>query len=324
MKYSSIIVAAVFAAMTFGLWASINQPKVEPEWPARIRGFAFSPYQANQSPNDGEFPSPEQIDRDLTLLAGKTTAIRTYSSLNSLREIPRLAAKHKIKVAVGAWVNTDKKTNMEEIRRANELANTQNNVIRVISGNEAVWRKDVTLAQMIEYLDYTRERSKEPVSTAEQWHVWLDHPELANHVDYIAVHMLPFWEGIDVKDAVPFIQEQMKRLKETFPNKTIIMTEVGWPSDGRTREFAVASTANEALFLRRFLDVARREGYIYYLMEAFDQPWKTGDEGSVGAYWGVYDMDRRPKFAFSEPIVNIPEWHTLAAISIAVAAFMLW
>ncbi|HKQ83416.1 MAG TPA: glycosyltransferase [Steroidobacteraceae bacterium] len=324
MKYSSIIVAAVFAAMTFGLWASINQPKVEPEWPARIRGFAFSPYQANQSPDDGEFPTPEQIDRDLTLLAGKTTAIRTYSSLNSLREVPRLAAKHKIKVAVGAWLNTDKKTNMEEIRSAIELANTQDNVIRVLIGNEAVWRKDVTLDQMIEYLDYTRERSKEPVSTAEQWHVWLDHPELADHVDFIAVHMLPFWEGVDVKDAVPFIVDKMQRLEAQFPNKRVIMTEVGWPSDGRTREYAVASASNEALFLRRFLDTARTEGYIYYLMEAFDQPWKASGEGSVGSYWGVYDVDRNPKFAFSEPIVRIPEWQTLATISIAVAAFMLW
>jgi exo-beta-1,3-glucanase (GH17 family) len=96
MKYSSIIVAAVFAAMTFGLWASINRPSVEPEWPARIRGFAFSPYQADQDPDDGEFPTAEQIDRDLALLAGKTTAIRTYSSLNTLKEVPRLAAKHKI------------------------------------------------------------------------------------------------------------------------------------------------------------------------------------------------------------------------------------
>jgi exo-beta-1,3-glucanase (GH17 family)/cellulose synthase/poly-beta-1,6-N-acetylglucosamine synthase-like glycosyltransferase len=324
MKYSSILVAAVFAAVTFGLWASINRPSVEPEWPARIRGFAFSPYQANESPDEREFPSPEEIDRDLALLSGKTTAIRTYSSLNTLREVPRLAVKHKIKVAVGAWINKDLKTNMEEVRAAIELANTQDNVIRIIVGNEAVWRKDVTLQQMIGYLDFARERSKEPVSTAEQWHVWLDHPELAEHVDYIAVHMLPFWEGVDVKDAVPFIQDKMQRLEEKFPNKRVIITEVGWPSDGRTREYAVASASNEALFLRRFLHTARQEGYIYYVMEAFDQPWKADNEGSVGSYWGVYDVDRNPKFAFTDPIVRIPEWQTLATISIAVAAFMLW
>jgi exo-beta-1,3-glucanase (GH17 family)/cellulose synthase/poly-beta-1,6-N-acetylglucosamine synthase-like glycosyltransferase len=324
MKYSSIIVAAVFAAMTFGLWASMNRPRVEPEWPARIRGFAFSPYHANQNPDKSKFPTLEQIDSDLALLSGKTTAIRTYSSLNTLREIPRLAAKHKIKVSVGAWINKDAKTSMEEVRSAIELANTEDNVIRVIVGNEAIWRKDVTVEQMIEYLDYARERSSEPVSTAEQWHVWLEHPELAKHVDFIAVHMLPFWEGIDVKDAVPFIKEQMTRLERTFPNKRIIITEVGWPSDGRTREYAVASTANEAQFLRRFLYMAKQEGYIYYLMEAFDQPWKASDEGSVGAYWGVYNVDRQPKFEFTEPIVNIPEWHTLAAISVAVAGFVLW
>jgi hypothetical protein len=84
-----------------------------------------------------------------------------------------------------------------------------------------------------------------------------------------------------------------------FPGKPIVIGEVGWPSNGRTRESAVASEANEALFLRRFLAHASREGWIYYVMEAFDQPWKSQIEGAVGAYWGVYDVERQPKFPFT-------------------------
>nr|MDA8160677.1 glycosyltransferase [Desulfobacteraceae bacterium] len=86
----------------------------------------------------------------------------------------------------------------------------------------------------------------------------------------------------------------------------------------------VASEANEAIFLRRFLQLAQKEKYEYFIMEAFDQTWKADSEGSVGAYWGVYNVFRTPKFAFTQPVVKIPHWRLLAAISIAVAIATLW
>ena len=137
------------------------------------------------------------------------------------------------------------------------------------------------------------------------------------------MHLLPYWEGVDVDHAVEYSLAQYKRLQRTFPHKAIVIAEIGWPSRGRTRESAVASDANEALFLRRFLHRAEHEQIVYYVMEAFDQPWKAYMEGAVGSYWGVYDVERRPKFAFTAPIVRIPEWHVLAAVSVAVALVVL-
>jgi cellulose synthase/poly-beta-1,6-N-acetylglucosamine synthase-like glycosyltransferase len=161
------------------------------------------------------------------------------------------------------------------------------------------------------------------VSTAEPWHVWLAHPDLAQHVDFLAVHLLPYWEGASVDVAVDYSLALFKRLQKAFPGKPIVVAEIGWPSRGRTRESAVASEANEALFLRRFLDKAHKLQINYYVVEAFDQPWKAYMEGAVGSYWGVYDVNRRPKFEFTAPIVRIPEWHILAAISVAVALAVL-
>jgi cellulose synthase/poly-beta-1,6-N-acetylglucosamine synthase-like glycosyltransferase len=135
--------------------------------------------------------------------------------------------------------------------------------------------------------------------------------------------MLPYWEGIPVEQAVDSIATRVEQLQRAYPGKLVVIAEVGWPSSGRTREGAVASTSNEAMFLRRFLQRARAEGYIYYIMEAFDQPWKARYEGAVGAYWGVYDVDREPKFAFVEPIVRIPQWQTLAAISVVLASMVV-
>ena len=136
--------------------------------------------------------------------------------------------------------------------------------------------------------------------------------------------MLPYWEGVDVEEAIDYIVDKMDRLEAAFPGKRIIIGEVGWPSDGRTREQAVASPANEALFLRRFIARAKQEKYVYYVMEAFDQPWKSAIEGSVGAYWGVFDVNRQAEVRVRRsPIIRIPEWHVLAGVSVVISALLL-
>jgi exo-beta-1,3-glucanase (GH17 family)/cellulose synthase/poly-beta-1,6-N-acetylglucosamine synthase-like glycosyltransferase len=323
MRLKGPIVAAIFALLTYSFWAFINQPSREPSWPTRIQGFAFSPYRANQNATLGETPSAEQIDADLALLSGKTNAVRTYSTLGTLAEIPSLAARHNLNVALGAWIGNDRTRNEKEISAAIQLAHVQRNVVRVIIGNEAVLRGDVPLEQMYQYLDFARATIGQPVSTAEPWHVWLKNPALAQHVDFIAVHLLPYWEGKDVDAAVGYSVAKMRELALAFPGKPIVIGEVGWPSNGRTRESAVASESNQALFLRRFLAEADHEGWIYYVMEAFDQPWKAQTEGGVGAYWGVYDVERKAKFPFSDPIVRMPEWRTLAGVSVALAMIVL-
>ena len=323
MKWPSILVAAVFAAITFGLWAYLNRPTPEPPWPSRVQGMAFSPFYSGQDPAVQVLPSEAEIETDLELLSGKVTAVRTYSSLKSLGRVPGIAARHKLKVTIGAWLDTQHATNEAEIEAAIALANEHSNVIRVLVGNETLLRGNLTLKEMVQHLDRVRAAVRQPVSTAEPPHVWLANPQLAEHVDFIAVHLLPYWEGIGVERAIDYIRARMDELARAFPGKRIVIAEVGWPSDGRTRLDAVASTSNEALFLRRFLKEAREQGYVYYIMEAFDQPWKARYEGAVGAYWGVYDVRRRPKFEFFEPIVRIPQWHALAAISVAIATLLL-
>jgi len=323
MRASSIVVAAVFAALTFALWAWLNRPSPEPPWPDHVQGMAFSPFGSGQDPVPQALPTPEQIDADLRLLAGKVTAVRTYSSLKSLGQIPDIAARHQLKVAQGAWVDRQLATNELEIAAAIDLANHHANVIRLVIGNEVILRNDLSVAELSRQLDRVRAAVEQPVSTAEPWDVWLKNPQLVEHVDYIAVHLLPYWEGIPVDQAIDYLARRVAELERAYPDKQVVIAEVGWPSAGRTRDGAVASTSNEAMFLRRFLQRARDEGYIYYIMEAFDQPWKARYEGAVGAYWGVYNVDREPKFAFVAPIVRIPQWQTLAAISVVLATMVL-
>jgi exo-beta-1,3-glucanase (GH17 family)/cellulose synthase/poly-beta-1,6-N-acetylglucosamine synthase-like glycosyltransferase len=320
MTRINIIIAVAIAAITVSLWAYINRPEKEPPWPEVIQGFSFSPMRVNDDPIKHKLPSAEEIEADLALLAGKTYAIRTYRMEGAFADIPAMARKYGINVALGAWIDGHLDENEKEVMRLIQYADRyRRNVVRVLVGNEVLLRNDIPIEKLISYIRRVRAQVGMPVSTAEPWHVWLKHPELVSEVDYIAVHMLPYWEGVKIDDAVDFVIDRLNDLKAKYPNKPIVITEVGWPSNGRTRRGSVASEANEATFLRRFLQRAEQEQYVYYVMEAFDQPWKTRIESGVGAYWGVFDTYRKPKFEFSKPIVEIPQWRELAAISVVIA-----
>ncbi|MEE4241167.1 MAG: glycosyltransferase, partial [Desulfopila sp.] len=327
MTKLNVLICITAAIVFIAFWGLLNRPEMEPPWPARIQGFAFSPMHPWNNPLKNNFPSESEIEADLKLLSGKTNAVRTYSVEGVLAKIPELAQKHEINVALGAWLDKDLEKNEEQIDTLIQIAKKNyRNVVRVIIGNEALLRKDLTVAQLNKYLARVRKELNIPVSTAEPWHIWIEHPQLITNVDYLATHMLPYWEGVHIDSALNHVIAKYALLMNTYPEKPIVITEVGWPSNGRTRQDAVASQANEATFLRRFLNHAENQEYVYYIMEAFDQPWKRkNSEGAVGAYWGVYDAERQPKFPFTQPIVTIPEWHLLAAVSVTFAAitFML-
>jgi exo-beta-1,3-glucanase (GH17 family)/cellulose synthase/poly-beta-1,6-N-acetylglucosamine synthase-like glycosyltransferase len=323
MRAASIVIAASVAALTVSVWAYFNQPDHEALWPDHIQGFSFSPFHAGEDAIAHRFPTDAEIDSDLKLLSGKTDSIRTYTMEGSIADIPRLAAPYGMKVMLGAWVDSDKQKSDAQIAQLIDVAHKNPDVKEVLVGNEVVLTGILPTEDLIAYLDQVRGAVRQPVGTAETWSTWMLHPELVDHVDFLGVHMLPYWEGVDVNQAVDYIDDRMQDLEKRYPDKPIIIDEVGWPSYGRTRHAAVASPANEAMFLRRFLDLARRREWTYRIMEAFDQPWKEQTEGAVGAYWGVWDVNRQQKFAMRSPIIRIPEWPMLAGISVLIAATLL-
>lgn len=325
MNRSGFIITVLMGCLTALLWHMVNAPNMEPPWPETIQGFSFSPYHGEETPIKHILPTVEEIDADLALLAGKTHAVRTYSVEGTLAEIPRLAAKHGINVTLGAWIGNDRENNERQIARLTEVyRQNYQNIVRVIVSNEALLREEITLQEAIDYIRRVKEKVWAPVSVAEPWHIWLKYPDLVDKVDFIAVHLLPYWEDIPNEHALDYCIEQYNKLKAAYPDKPIIIGEIGWPSAGRIRNGAVPSVANEATFLRRFLKYAQEQGYTYYLMEAFDQRWKGLElEGQAGAYWGVYNDKRQPKFEFTQPVQRLPQWRTLAILSVAFATLLL-
>ena len=324
MNRASVLITLLMGVLTVMLWGLVNQPNIEPPWPEKIDGFSFSPMRGEQSAESGQYPDIGQIDQDLALLSGEVHAIRTYSVQSTLAEVPRLAGVHGLNVTLGAWINKDNEHNEDELARlVRTYRENHSSVVRVIVGNETLLREDQTVEQMAEHMKRIKASVWAPISTAEPWHIWMKNPQLVEQVDFIAVHLLPYWEGVSVDHAVDYVFTRYRELQRAYPDKEIVISEVGWPSNGRTRKDAVASQSNQAKFLRRFLAAAEREDVTYYLMEAFDQPWKRQIEGEVGSHWGVFDAEREPKFAFTSPVVPVPNWTSLAAISIGLSVMLL-
>ena len=328
MRRSSLSLLVLVGLANFAVFALLNRPVDPPAWKGVIAGVSFSPYRIGQGPVDKVFPTAEQIREDLRDLAPHTRSVRTYTSLDGMDQIPRLANEFGLSVTAGAWIDGDNKKNEREIRKLIASARANPNVTRVIVGNEVLLRGDLGergARRLASYLRRVRAQLSIPVGTAEPWHVWLKHPELARDVDFIAVHLLPYWEGVSADNAIGFVLDRLAEVKKRFPNKPVMIGEVGWPSNGRIRRGSVPSLANEATFLREFLNVADARGIDYFVMEAFDQPWKIPVEGGVGAYWGVLDAERQPKFAWSGEIIGVPSWPLLFGLATFVPLLpLLW
>jgi exo-beta-1,3-glucanase (GH17 family)/cellulose synthase/poly-beta-1,6-N-acetylglucosamine synthase-like glycosyltransferase len=308
MQKSTIVIVIMVALANLALWAFLNRPQAAPDWTGTIQGVSFSPFQRGQDPLAGKFPTSAEIEKDILLLKGQVAKLRTYSSSDGMEEVPALAEKHGLEVTAGAWLDRNREKNAQEIANLVENAGKFANIDRLMVGNEVILRQDLTVAEMAEYLAEVRASTSLPVGTAEPWHIWLKHPQLAESVDFIAVHLLPYWEGVADDEALGWSLEKFERVRQAFPDKPVIIGEIGWPSDGGAWDDADPSRVGQARFVREFLGIAQSRNLDYYIIEAFDQPWKETSEGGVGQYWGLFDADRQAKFPMRGGIVEIPRW----------------
>jgi exo-beta-1,3-glucanase (GH17 family) len=334
---SAIVIALVVAALNIALWWYGNLPNGPDDWHGRINGMSLSLYQRYQTPllPNPSFPDDAQIDRDLALLSKYTGEVRTYNTLLN-PQVFRLARQHGLKVMAGANIDTRLDNNGKEIDTLIAMAREYPQTIdRVIVGNEVLFRGDLPIEKMTAYLDRVRAAVRQPVSTAEPDYVWIAHPELADHVDFITIHLFPFWNGVAVGNpsdryphpAMDAATGAYANVQQHFPNKHIVVGEVGWPSNGDRHERADPSISNQAIFNREWLNWATREKVDYFLFEAFDQPWKENlGEGRTGAYWGLFNADRQLKFPFTGPVTEDTgwPWKALAASLLALIPMILF
>jgi exo-beta-1,3-glucanase (GH17 family)/cellulose synthase/poly-beta-1,6-N-acetylglucosamine synthase-like glycosyltransferase len=319
---TTLLAVALCASLSLAAWSKIEQPVPVPDFHGTVAGLAFSPFQRGQSGETNNWPTDDQIHDDLKRVARVTNRIRTYSVQGTLGDIPELASHLPLKVTLGAWIDDNASNNQAELSKLIEVAHTHRNVDRVLVGNEVILRGNLSTTELIADIEEARRALHVPVSTAEPWHIWLAHPDLARSVDYITIHLLPYWEGLPVEDALRYTMEKLAQVQAAYPDKHIVIGEVGWPSNGVDIGGARADRVNQALFMRKFFIEAQRRHLDYFVMEAFDQPWKTSFEGRAAGYWGMMDLDRQAKWSMTGPVTETPNWPSWAGISIALAALV--
>jgi exo-beta-1,3-glucanase (GH17 family) len=323
---------AVLAAVIFAAWWWIGMPVQMPPSPLepgeKLNCVSYAPFRPGQSPFDPTTRiEPWQIDEDLALLAGVTRCVRTYSADFGLDHVPEIAKRHGLKVIQGLWLSGEAEKNRFQVQTTIELAKRYPEVITaVVVGNEVLLRGEMAAADLLNFIRTVKSQVPVQVTYADVWEFWLRNPALLEAVDFVTIHILPYWEDfpIPAKEAGAHIDSIRKRVAAAFPGKEILIGETGWPSAGRMREGALPSPVSQALVLHDVLTLAKRESFRVNLIEAFDQPWKRLLEGTVGGHWGLLDADSRDiKFTWGGAVSNHPLWlwQALAGVAWAFLTF---
>ncbi len=320
---SALVIAA--------LWAWLGEPVAMPHAPLaageKLYCLSYAPFRGAQTPFDPTFKvSAAQIDDDLTRLAKITDCVRTYSVEFGQDQIAGIAKKHGLKVLQGIWLTDDARKNAFNVETGIRIANEYPDTVRaLIVGNEVLLRGNMTADDLAATIRAVKAQVNVPVTYADVWEYWLKNPQLAAVTDFITIHILPYWEDfpIPASQAAAHVDDIRRRVAAAFPGKEVIIGEVGWPSEGRMREGALPSPANQARVIQDVLALAKQQNYRVNVIEAFDQPWKRGLEGTVGGYWGLLDARTRDyKFAWGEAVSNHPQWRWQAAGGAAFAVLV--
>jgi len=289
---------------------------------------SYAPFRDGQDPLvESTHVDARQIDEDLTVLSRYTDCIRTYSIANGLDQIPAIAQRHGLKVLLGLWLSNKPEKNRHQVETVIQLAKTFPDTIRsVIVGNEVLLRGDLSVADLTAFIREVKSQVAMPVTYADVWEYWLRYSDLQSAVDFVTIHILPYWEDFPLPASVAaaHVDAIREKVAAAIPNKEIFIGEVGWPSAGRMRERALPSLSNQARVIGETLTLAERENFHVNVIEAFNQPWKRWLEGATGGYWGIFDRGTgEPKFSFSGSVSDHPRWleQAFAGLILAGAIF---
>jgi glucan 1,3-beta-glucosidase len=260
-----------------------------------VHGFCFSPYLEGQSP--GAQVSAAQIRQRLEVIRPYTGWIRSFSCTDGHEQTPAIAKSMGMKTLVGAWLGTDAAINEREMQGVIAVAQAGHADI-VAVGNEVLLREDLSEDELIAQIERVKQALPGvPVGYVDAYFLFEKHPRVTAACDVVMTNCYPFWEGCPREQAVAYMQTMMRRTRAAAPGKRVLISETGWPDQGSNFHGSVPS---EEGAMRYFIDTmrwVREENIEIFYFAAFDEAWKVGAEGDVGAYWGLWDKDAKPKFA---------------------------
>lgn len=259
-----------------------------------VHGFCFSLYEDGQKP--GDVISEEQIRRRLKILKPHTSWIRSFSCIEGNEIIPRVAKEMGMNTLVGAWLGDDPETNREELDALIQLAKA--GYVDVASvGNEVLYRKELTEDELLAYIEEVKSALPDiPVGYVDAYYEFVQKPQVADACDVILCNCYPYWEGTPFEHSLEHMRHMYQLAIDAGKGKPVIITETGWPSNGKGLGGAEPSPVHELKYFIQTHMWAKANDIETFYFSSFDEAWKVGSEGDVGAYWGIWDSKGHLKF----------------------------
>lgn len=259
-----------------------------------MHGLCYSAYEEGQQP--GDILTIEQIRRRMAVIAPYTKWIRSFSCIEGNELVPQVAREFGIKTLVGAWLGKDKDLNEQEIAGLIQLAKAGYVDIAAV-GNEVLYRKDFSEEELLAYIQRVKTAIPETtVGYVDAYYEFTDCPKISEACDVILSNCYPFWEGCQIDYSLVYMKQMYQQAMMAAKGKKVIITETGWPSQGKNFEDAEPSMENAIKYFVNTQQWSREENIEIFYFSSFDESWKVGAEGDVGAYWGLWDMHQNLKF----------------------------
>jgi exo-beta-1,3-glucanase (GH17 family) len=257
-------------------------------------GLCFSPYLDGQEP--GTIITEEQIRRRLEIIKPYTKWIRTFSCTDGNELIPKIAHEYGMKTLVGVWLGTNATINEREITNAIQVAKEGYADILAV-GNEVMYREDLTEDELLGFIQRAKEALPDtPVGYVDAYYEFENRPRITELCDVILANCYPFWEGCHIDYSLVYMKDMYHRALRAGNGKKVIITETGWPNIGEVFHGAQPSLENAIRYFINAQNWSLEEDIEMFYFSSFDEPWKTGAEGDVGAFWGLWDKDENPKY----------------------------
>ena len=259
-----------------------------------MHGLCYSAYEEGQKP--GSILTKEQIRRRMAIIAPYTKWIRSFSCIEGNELVPVVAREFGLKTLVGAWLGDDKDLIEEEIAGLIKLAKEGYVDIAAV-GNEVMYRKDLTEEELLGYIARVKEALPgTTVGYVDAYYEFSVRPNITAACDVILANCYPYWESCHIDYSLMHAKQMYYQALHAGQGKKVIITETGWPSQGTGLDDAQPSMENA---LRYFLNIQQwsaQDGIEVFYFSSFDEAWKVGAEGDVGAYWGLWDARGNLKF----------------------------
>ncbi len=263
-----------------------------------MHGLCFSPYAEGQQP--GDLMTEVQIRRRMQKIQPYTKWIRSFSCTKGNEAIPRIAKEYGIKTLVGAWLGDDPETNEQEITNLIKLANEGYVDIAAV-GNEVMSRGDLTEDELLDFINRVKDALLNiPVGYVDAYYEFTDRPRIAEACNVILANCHPYWEGCDQDYSLIYMKDMFQQALRVGKGKRVIISETGWPSKGTNLQGAFPSEENAMKYFINAQKWSEEEDIEIFYFSSFDESWKVGSDGDVGAYWGIWDKNEKLKFKPSE------------------------